>query len=57
MSMDYPAVLNLKTEAIPYSWTDREVMLYVLGIGMGSDSLKKTSCSLSATRHLHDPNL
>lgn len=33
MSIDYPAVLKLQTEGIPYSWTDREVMLYALGIG------------------------
>ncbi|OYU86091.1 MAG: 3-alpha,7-alpha,12-alpha-trihydroxy-5-beta-cholest-24-enoyl-CoA hydratase [Bradyrhizobiaceae bacterium PARB1] len=39
MPIDYPAVLNLKTEAAPYSWTDREVMLYALGIGIGSDPL------------------
>ncbi|WP_369726245.1 MaoC/PaaZ C-terminal domain-containing protein [Bradyrhizobium sp. LLZ17] len=39
MPIDYPALLNLKTEAAPYSWSDREVMLYALGIGMGSDPL------------------
>jgi acyl dehydratase len=39
MPIDYPAVLNLKTEAVPYSWSDREVMLYALGIGMGSDPM------------------
>lgn len=41
MPIDYPAVLNLKTEATPYSWSDREVMLYALGIGMGSDPLNE----------------
>ncbi|MCP1838698.1 acyl dehydratase [Bradyrhizobium sp. USDA 4524] len=41
MPIDYPAVLNLKTEAVPYSWSDREVMLYALGIGMGSDPLNE----------------
>ncbi|MGL3104639.1 MaoC/PaaZ C-terminal domain-containing protein [Bradyrhizobium sp. BR 1432] len=41
MSIDYPAVLDLKTEAAPYSWSDREVMLYALGIGMGSDPLNE----------------
>lgn len=41
MPLDYPAVLNLKTEAAPFSWTDREVMLYALGIGMGSDPLNE----------------
>lgn len=42
MPIDYPAVLDLKTEAVPYSWTDREVMLYALGIGMGSDPLNES---------------
>ncbi|WGR93389.1 MaoC family dehydratase N-terminal domain-containing protein [Bradyrhizobium sp. ISRA443] len=41
MPIDYPAVLNLKTDAVPYSWSDREVMLYALGIGMGSDPLNE----------------
>lgn len=42
MPIDYPAILNLKTEAAPYSWSDREVMLYALGIGMGSDPLNES---------------
>ncbi|VIO79080.1 MaoC/PaaZ C-terminal domain-containing protein [Bradyrhizobium ivorense] len=41
MPIDYPAVLNLKTDSAPYSWSDREVMLYALGIGMGSDPLNE----------------
>ncbi|MCC8949393.1 3-alpha,7-alpha,12-alpha-trihydroxy-5-beta-cholest-24-enoyl-CoA hydratase [Bradyrhizobium sp. Arg62] len=41
MSIDYPAVLKLKTEGAPYSWSDREVMLYALGIGMGADPLNE----------------
>ncbi len=41
MPIDYPAVLNLKTEATPFSWSDREVMLCALGIGMGSDPLNE----------------
>jgi acyl dehydratase len=39
MPINYPDVLKLKTEGVPYSWSDREVMLYALGIGMGSDPL------------------
>ena len=39
MPISYPDVLKLKTEGVPYSWSDREVMLYALGIGMGSDPL------------------
>ncbi|RXH21204.1 MaoC/PaaZ C-terminal domain-containing protein [Bradyrhizobium zhanjiangense] len=41
MPIDYPAVLNLRTSGARYSWTDREVMLYALGVGMGSDPLKE----------------
>ncbi|MCK1312895.1 MaoC/PaaZ C-terminal domain-containing protein [Bradyrhizobium sp. 23] len=41
MAIDYPAVLKLKSKRAPYSWTDREVMLYALGIGMGSDPLNE----------------
>ncbi|PAY08534.1 3-alpha,7-alpha,12-alpha-trihydroxy-5-beta-cholest-24-enoyl-CoA hydratase [Bradyrhizobium sp. UFLA03-84] len=41
MPINYPAVLNLKTNSAPYSWSDREVMLYALGIGMGSDPLNE----------------
>ncbi|MGY4551261.1 hypothetical protein [Bradyrhizobium sp. USDA 4513] len=41
MSIDYPTVLKLKTEAVPYSWSNREVMLYALGIGMGADPLNE----------------
>lgn len=41
MPIEYPAVLNLKAETALYSWSDREVMLYALGIGMGSDPLNE----------------
>ena len=39
MPIKYPEVLDLKTEGVPYSWSDREVMLYALGIGMGADPM------------------
>ena len=39
MPIKYPDVLDLKTAGVPYSWTDREVMLYALGIGMGNDPM------------------
>ncbi|MDH2357402.1 MaoC/PaaZ C-terminal domain-containing protein [Bradyrhizobium sp. SSUT112] len=41
MPIDYPAALNLRTSGARYSWTDREVMLYALGVGMGSDPLNE----------------
>jgi acyl dehydratase len=39
MAIDYPAILSLKREGDPYGWTDREVMLYAIGIGMGADPM------------------
>ncbi len=39
MAIEYPKILSLKREGDPYSWTDREVMLYALGIGMGADPM------------------
>ncbi|WOH80462.1 MaoC/PaaZ C-terminal domain-containing protein [Bradyrhizobium sp. BEA-2-5] len=41
MPIDYPAVLYLRTDGVHYSWTEREVMLYALGVGMGSDPLNE----------------
>ena len=35
MAIDYEKVMSLKTEDIPYSYTDRESMLYALGVGFG----------------------
>lgn len=39
MPIKYPDILDLKQENLPYSWTDRDVMLYALGIGMGEDPM------------------
>ena len=39
MPIAYPAVLDLKTEGQKFSWTDRETMLYALGVGLGADPL------------------
>lgn len=39
MPIAFPAVLDLKTEGQRFSWTDRETMLYALGVGMGADPL------------------
>ena len=41
MAISYPAVLDLKTENQRFAWTDREAMLYALGIGLGSDPLNE----------------
>lgn len=39
MAIDYEKVMSLKTDDIPYSYTDREAMLYALGVGFGRDPL------------------
>ncbi len=39
MAISYPDVLNLTTTGQAFSWTDRETMLYALGVGMGADPL------------------
>src|SRR6478736_6481466 len=41
MSIHYPEILDLKKSGIRVSWTDREPMLYALGLGMGSDALNR----------------
>ncbi len=38
MPIDYDKVMALKNIGQKYSWTDREVMLYAYGIGMGAES-------------------
>jgi len=35
MPIAYPEILSLASEPQPYSWTDKDAMLYALGIGMG----------------------
>ena len=39
MPIAYPEILSLTSEAQPYAWTDKDTMLYALGIGMGSDPM------------------
>lgn len=39
MPIDYDAVMQLENLGQRFSWTDREAMLYALGIGIGADPL------------------
>lgn len=39
MPIKYDEVMALKNIGQKYSWTDREVMLYAVGIGMGADPM------------------
>lgn len=40
MAIDYPGVLELREEGRRFEWNERDVMLYALGVGLGSDPLK-----------------
>jgi len=39
MSINYPDILDVVSPSRRFSWTDRDTMLYALGIGMGADPL------------------
>ena len=39
MPIAYPAILELKSDPETIAWTDRDAMLYALGIGLGADPL------------------
>ena len=39
MPIDYDETMKLENIGQPFAWTDREAMLYALGIGMGVDPL------------------
>jgi acyl dehydratase len=39
MAIPYPEILDCKTTDVAYSWTDRDAILYAMGIGMGEDPL------------------
>jgi len=39
MPIDYPAVLDLKETGRKCAYTDRETMLYALGVGLGADPM------------------
>jgi acyl dehydratase len=41
VAISYPAILDLKTEDLPIAWSDKDAMLYALGIGLGSDPLNE----------------
>ena len=41
MSLDYERLMGLKRDGDRFSYTDRETMLYALGIGMGADPLDR----------------
>lgn len=45
MPIKYDEVMGLRNVGQKYSWTDREVMLYAYGIGMGADPMDEKELS------------
>ena len=41
MPIEYPAILALREEGKRFTYTDRDTMLYALGVGMGDDPLNE----------------
>jgi len=52
MPIEYPAILDLKRGGMEFSWTDRETMLYALGIGMGADPMDSNELPFVYEREL-----
>ena len=38
-----PTTIGVVTDPAPYQWTDRDTMLYALGVGAGTDDLSFTT--------------
>ena len=43
MPISYPDILDIKSEPQTARWTDRDTMLYALGIGMGQDPMNEAA--------------
>jgi len=41
MPIDYPAILDVKKTGKRFTYTDRDTMLYALGVGLGTDPLNE----------------
>jgi acyl dehydratase len=41
MPIDYPAILSLKETGKRFTYTDRDTMLYALGVGLGGDPMNE----------------
>jgi len=52
MPIQYPEILNLKRGGMEFSWTDRETMLYALGVGMGADPMNEQELPFVYERNL-----
>jgi acyl dehydratase len=52
MPIQYPDILNLKNSGMEFSWTERETMLYALGIGMCADPMNEQELPFVYERNL-----
>jgi acyl dehydratase len=39
MTMEYPKILDLQENGVEFEYTDRDTMLYALGVGLGADPM------------------
>ena len=44
-----PSAIGATTEATPFEWTDRDTLLYALGVGCGAADLASTTANSPAT--------
>jgi acyl dehydratase len=52
MAIAYPDILALKTTGVKFSWTEREAILYALGVGMAEDPLDENELKFVNERNL-----
>ena len=53
MPINYDQLMALKNLGQKYAYTDREVMLYAYGIGMGADPMDEKELAFVNEGHLH----
>lgn len=52
MAIDYPAMLDLKETGKRYTYTERDTMLYALGVGLGMDPLDENELAFVYEQNL-----
>ena len=52
MAIDYPAMLDLKETGKRYTYTERDTMLYALGVGLGMEPLNENELPFVYERNL-----
>ncbi|MBV9331655.1 MAG: MaoC family dehydratase N-terminal domain-containing protein [Alphaproteobacteria bacterium] len=52
MPIQYPDILKLQNSGMEFSWTEKETMLYALGVGMGADPMNEQELPFVYERNL-----